>query len=266
MAKFTRSSEGRYFWGFALLVLSGVVGWTQLVQPALHERREALKPPFTMRGGAMEFESHDSFVAEVKKRKPRLLLAGDSLTYAWGNDRDEKPFFTFYGLKGWRQELAPLGAVNVGFPGADTRSLQWRLENGLLKTRPDVVMLLIGINEISDGIAAPRVAGNVLSVVEAIHIHSPKSRILLLGILPAGFKPDSPYRPAVSEANRLIAEGAASKSYVRYMDIGARFMETDGNISPEVIYDGVHLTSKGYGIWLEAVLPTLKEMLAQPSS
>lgn len=266
MAKFKRYSEARYFWVFALLLLGAAAGWVQLAKPALEKQQEALKPPFAMRGGAMEFESHGSFVAEVEKRKPRLLLAGDSITYAWGNDRDEKPFFTFHGLKGWRQELAPLGAVNVGFPGADTQSLKWRLENGLLKTQPNVVMLLIGINEISDGVAAPQVASNVLSVVDTIHTHSPKSRILLLGILPAGFKPENPNRIAVSQANQLIAEKAAGKSYVRYMDIGARFMAADGTISPEVIYDGVHLSPKGYDIWLEAVLPTLKEMLAQPAS
>ena len=37
------------------------------------------------------------------------------------------------------------------------------------------------------------------------------------------------------------------------MDIGAKFLQPDGTISKEVMNDFLHLGSKGYDIWAEAI-------------
>jgi N-acetylglucosamine-6-sulfatase len=38
-------------------------------------------------------------------------------------------------------------------------------------------------------------------------------------------------------------------------------MNEDKSISKEIMPDFLHLTEKGYQIWADAVLPTVKEML-----
>lgn len=261
MPKSMRYSELRFVWLAALLVLASTVAWTQWLRPAMQAQEEAAKPDFKLRGGSEELELHPSFVNEVKAKQPKLLLVGDSITYGWGNERREQKVFTHNGLDLWRQYLAPLGAVNVGYPGDDTRSLIWRLEHGLLQTGPQVAMLLIGINEISSGTPPKSVAENVMKVVQTIHRLSPKTRVLLLGVFPAGFKPDNTYRPFVADTNRLLGERAAVDPMVRFVDIGSRFIQPDGMISPDIMYDGLHLTANGYQIWLDTVLPVLREML-----
>ena len=45
------------------------------------------------------------------------------------------------------------------------------------------------------------------------------------------------------------------------MDIGDRFLESDGSISVEVMADGLHPTALGYEIWADAMMPTFTEML-----
>ena len=51
------------------------------------------------------------------------------------------------------------------------------------------------------------------------------------------------------------------KSGVTFLNIGGRFLEHDGSISKEVMYDFLHPSPQGYAIWAEAMEPTLKRLL-----
>ncbi len=57
--------------------------------------------------------------------------------------------------------------------------------------------------------------------------------------------------------NRLIAR-LDDRDDVTFLDIGAKFLEPDGRISPDVMYDFLHPTAKGYAIWSAAMAPTLE--------
>jgi len=48
---------------------------------------------------------------------------------------------------------------------------------------------------------------------------------------------------------------------VKFLDIGDKFMEKDGTISKDVMYDALHLTEKGYQIWADAISPKLAELM-----
>ena len=50
---------------------------------------------------------------------------------------------------------------------------------------------------------------------------------------------------------------------VHYMDIYDKFLEPDGTISKEVMPDSLHLGSKGYDIWVEAISDKVKELLGE---
>ena len=47
----------------------------------------------------------------------------------------------------------------------------------------------------------------------------------------------------------------------RFLDIGEKFLDKGGNISPGVMSDYIHPTPRGYAIWADALAPTLDEML-----
>ena len=72
--------------------------------------------------------------------------------------------------------------------------------------------------------------------------------------------PDNPVRTTIAEINKSIAKLHNGK-HVFYLDIGAKFMNADGNIPRDVMGDLEHPTTKGYEIWAEAVKAPLANLL-----
>jgi lysophospholipase L1-like esterase len=94
-------------------------------------------------------------------------------------------------------------------------------------------------------------------VVERVRSLFPAARVLLLGIFPVDERPESRRRLDVAAANaRIAALDDGDKVFFR--DIGARFLEPDGTLSPRVMPDFLHLSPEGYRRWAEAILPTLE--------
>ena len=50
--------------------------------------------------------------------------------------------------------------------------------------------------------------------------------------------------------------------HVFYLDIGEKFLDSNGQIPTDVMKDGLHPSTKGYEIWAEAVKEPLEKMLA----
>jgi lysophospholipase L1-like esterase len=45
------------------------------------------------------------------------------------------------------------------------------------------------------------------------------------------------------------------------MDIGDKFLAPDGSLPTDVMPDGLHPSLKGYGIWAEATVDKVKELM-----
>jgi lysophospholipase L1-like esterase len=89
----------------------------------------------------------------------------------------------------------------------------------------------------------------------------PQAKILLLGIFPRSAAGD-PVRDVIADINRRIAklhDGAT----VHYLDIGAGFLDAQGNIPRDVMSDALHPGPKGYEIWAEAVREPLARLMAR---
>lgn len=117
-------------------------------------------------------------------------------------------------------------------------------------------MLLIGTNNIAT-CSAEEIAEGIGAVVFELRKDFPSSRILLLGIFPRG-APDDPARQTIVDINRRIAALDDGKS-VHYLDIGAKFMASDGTLPPDIMPDKVHPSEKGLEIWGEAIKGVLEE-------
>jgi lysophospholipase L1-like esterase len=138
----------------------------------------------------------------------------------------------------------------------------WRLQNGHAdKLRPKVVVLLIGVNNFFHCAATPAEAyAGVRAVVERLRALYPDARILLNAVLPFEKSAQHPRRAQVVELNRMIAQLDDGKR-VFFHDYGARFVQANGDISPEVMADSLHPTAKGYQIWSDAMLPAITELI-----
>lgn len=196
---------------------------------------------------------HEGFVDIARSGKVDLLFLGDSITDAWRK----------VGKKIYDEEFAPLAAANFGISGDCTQHLLWRLQNGELEgIRPKAAMVMIGTNNIgwNKQTVESTIAG-IRAVVSELRSRVPETKILLLGVFPRGEKPDHPHRAQIKEINAAIAGLDDGGRTVRYLDIGARFLEPDGTLSKRIMPDFLHLTPEGYRRWADAVKAPLAELM-----
>ena len=81
----------------------------------------------------------------------------------------------------------------------------------------------------------------------------------MLGIFPRA-NPGDLIRKVVLDVNPIIAKLHDGKN-VFYLDIGAKFLDADGNLPPDIMPDKLHPGEKGYEIWAEAVKGPLAELM-----
>lgn len=195
---------------------------------------------------------HEQFVELAKKGGVDVYFEGDSITDFWRSA----------GKSVWEKEFAPLKAANFGIWGDYTQHVLYRITHGELEgVKPKVVVLMIGTNN-AGGYPAKDVAAGIKAIVDSFHEKLPEARILLLGIFPRGATAHDPLRQKVDDINKIIA-GLDDGQSVRFLNINAKFLDKDGNLSKEVMPDLIHPNAKGYQIWADAIREPLKEMLAR---
>jgi len=125
-----------------------------------------------------------------------------------------------------------------------------------------VVVLMIGTN--NSGSPAEEITRGVKKIVSSIQGKLPHAQIMLLAIFPRGADPATPavanVREKLKKVNDELAKMEDAKS-IRYLDIGAKFLDADGKIPNDIMPDALHPNAKGYQIWADAIQPLLDEMM-----
>ena len=194
---------------------------------------------------------HQEFLTIAKAGGVDLLFLGDSITDGWRGG----------GASVWNKYWAPLKAANFGIGGDQVQHVLWRLRHGELDgIQPKLVVMMIGTNNGGDSV--DDVALGIKTLLVEIHKDSPRSKVLLLGIFPRSLHPNGE-REKNDNVNKQIAKFAtfAEGRRIVYLDIGAKFLQPDGTLPFDIMNDALHPTEKGYQIWAEAIVDTVKQML-----
>ena len=194
---------------------------------------------------------HEKFVAQAKQGGVDILFLGDSITDFWRTK----------GSNVWNQYYAPRHAANFGISGDRTQHVLWRIENGELDgIHPKVTVLMIGTNN-SKSDSAEDISKAIGMIIDEIHSKIPDTKILLLAIFPRNTPKDTPESlGTIAEVNNQI-ESFDNGDTVRFLDIGPKFLGSDGKVHKDIMGDYLHPTEKGYKIWAAAMEPTLDAML-----
>lgn len=204
-------------------------------------------------------KTHERFVERAKKGDVDVLFLGDSITAGWaGNGKDA-----------WKGTFEPMKAANFGIGGDRTEHVLWRITEGkeLEGINPKVAVLMIGTN--NSGANSPeQIAEGVTAIVKELRKQRPETKVLLLGVFPRAGKaakdsksvPAEDLQPKIKQINDRIAKLDDGKT-VKYLDIGAKFLEKDGSLSREVMPDYLHLSPKGYAIWAEAIKGPVADLM-----
>lgn len=233
---------------------------------------------------------HKQLVEEATSTNLDVIFYGDSITESLRgtmsgrpNERmaaNEKMFKKIFGKR-------PTSAC--GMAGDQTQHLLWRLHNGELSLEhpPRVAVILIGTNNLGHARiraegedeliaienAVPTITKHMLFILKTIHQKAPKTKVLLVGVLPRGgggggklgMEQPSMYSTAIEEINQHYAEFASQDGRVEYVDCSEAFLTTTGNtvlIDKLKMPDGLHPEGEqGAKAMLECIAPAVDSLL-----
>ena len=248
-----------------------MLGWVgradaQATQPASQPTTEPADQPSVKKGRSGTqpdgrfTQLHDAFLWRGKEAPMGLLFIGDSITEGWIHSKNQA-------LDVWKSHYWQYNPADFGIGGDRTQHILWRIDHGELDgLTPKVVVLMIGTNNMFLNTADEITAADEKIVAE-IHEKLPDAKLLLLGIFPRGVDPADPKHPEVAVVRAKIKQvnGELAKlddgNKTRYLDIGDKFLDTNGVIQKDIMSDALHPTAKGYQIWADAMQPLLDEMM-----
>jgi lysophospholipase L1-like esterase len=198
---------------------------------------------------------HKCFVQTAKAGGINLLFVGDSITDWWRQATPPRN-----GLIEWNKNFAPLKAANFGIAGDTTQGVLWRMQNGELEGfKAKLIVMMLGTNNLKRNDVADIARGDAAIIAE-FRKRQPQAKVLLLGVFPRGAAPDNEFRPLIKELNANLSQLADNKT-IYYMDIGKKFLASDGSLAPDIMSDGLHPTQKGYAVWAEAIISKVKALM-----
>lgn len=179
-----------------------------------------------------------------------LVFIGDSLTALW----------RFNGRHAWSHYYRHRKALNLGAAGDQIQHTLWRLQHGNLEgLSPRLAVLMIGVNNIYQPVA--HVTSGIGKTIKLLRRKLPRTRILVLGILPYGERPGR-QRRKIAQVNTIVSR-LADGQWIHVLNIGDLFVNPDGTISQELMPDYLHLTPMGYELWAGAMEPKILELLGE---
>lgn len=188
-------------------------------------------------------ERHESVIKRHTTVKPEYVFIGDSIVHHWGGEPVDN--FGFFGEDSWNKLFGSHKVTNMGFGFDYADNVYYRIMNGELNnTSPRVIILMIGTNNLGHRKDSPQAcADNIKALVQLLREKSPKSKVLLVGVLPR-LEPE--LAPVIEKTNELLAKLNNGKS-VFFVNPGKSLLSPDGHLAQKnLMKDTVHLNKEGY--------------------
>ena len=166
-------------------------------------------------------------------RQADVVMLGDSLT-----DGAE-----------WQEMFPDQLIVNRGIDSDTTDGVLARLDD-ILRLRPKVVFVMVGINDFADASRSVDVVfGTYQSIVSRLERGS--ARVIVQSTLPCNeakgaWKSCSTINGRIRQLNARLATLASGR--VSYVDL-VPVLAVGSGLRNEFTYDGVHLNGEGYQLW-----------------
>jgi len=160
-------------------------------------------------------------------------------------------------------------AANLGVNEYTTRDLIRDELPALRALAPEFLSLLIGVNDVVQGVALGTYEANVETILESLLAHVPANRIVTVAIpdytvtlAGADFGDPRRQHEGIVASNAVMARLAADRAiaYVDTFDVSLRA----GNDRSFVADDGLHPSARQYAAWVERILPVVEALLGRP--
>jgi lysophospholipase L1-like esterase len=156
----------------------------------------------------------------------------------------------------WSEMLEDSRVVNRGISGDTTRGVLSRLDE-VIESKPLKVFLMIGVNDLANGIMAEEVVYNIKQIVKTIYKQSPETEIFLQSLLPVNndfvfFENHTNKTEHIIRINTAL-QNFASINDITYLDLYSLFVTKENKLNQEYTNDGLHLNGDGYLRWKTVV-------------
>jgi lysophospholipase L1-like esterase len=253
----------------------GALAWARAMEPTLSAlmgdtpkeaapANNAIVPVPKLENDCYDWYQRHADVLKLKETaNPEIVLIGDSITHFWGGD-PQSPGMNPRGPESWKKAFGDKPVLNLGYGWDRTQNVLWRLDHGEFEgLHPEWVVVNIGTNN-SSGTKAARAstpeetAAGIREVILRVRAKSPQSKIVLMGVLPRGQTAGTPQRQWITELNTILKRDWTGVPGVTFLDVGAGFLQPDGELPPELMPDGTHPSDKGYAVWAEGLLGVMQ--------
>lgn len=197
-----------------------------------------------------KYEKQNKEVPEAKPGEKRVVYMGDSITDFWivydAAFFSGKPYF------------------DRGISGQTTGQMLVRFRADVISLKPEVVVILAGINDIAENNGPSKledIFGNIVSMAELAKMNHIK--VVLSSLLPAAklsWRPNIDPRPKVKELNQMI-KSYAEKNDLVYLDYFTAMTNSEGGLKSEYAKDDVHPNLAGYKAMEPLAENAIKETL-----
>lgn len=134
---------------------------------------------------------------------------------------------------------------NRGISGDTSDGVLQRLEE-IIQSRPSVLFLLIGTNDLWTSNTPEKTASNINKITKSIKRQSPNTLLFVQTIFPVN--KDVHLNQKVKETNQLIRKLATTNG-IELIDTYQLMVDENGRLNVDYTPDGVHLNSLGYEVW-----------------
>jgi lysophospholipase L1-like esterase len=141
----------------------------------------------------------------------------------------------------------------------------------LSSLKPDVVSLLVGVNDVVQGVSESIYRANVARILDDLLTTLAPNRIWTVAtpdytVTPAGADYGEPAARAagILEVNAIL-RGLAGERRIAWVDIHDLSLRAGGDRTL-VAVDGLHPSGRQYSLWVDRIAPVVAELLAQPPS
>lgn len=186
---------------------------------------------------ADELAAFDAADAKSPPQPGGLLLVGSSSFRKWTNAAESFP---------------EKHVTNRGFGGSQMHELLALTDRLVWPYEPSEILVYEGDNDIAAKKEPAQIAKEFREFAQLVHRHLPKAKIYFVAIKP------SPSRvklmPQAAEANKMVADYCATKSWLNYIDVVSAMLDANGKPRPEIfVSDNLHMNGKGYELWTKIV-------------
>jgi lysophospholipase L1-like esterase len=156
------------------------------------------------------------------------------------------------------RDMSPIPVIRHGFGGAKLNDLVYYAGRLVNAFQPLAVVVFAGTNDIDPAASkSPReLLSSYQAFVQRVRADQPGLPIYYIGITP------SPLRwsvwPIAQDTNALIERWSASDPNLHFIDTSPALMGDDGvPLRENYIFDGLHLSERGYAQWSSIIRPRL---------